>query len=332
MKLPKNTIQNFKLKFKTFYFLFAFLIFSFLLLPFVYAQEIQRTYTVIHPTVEVSLNPGQTGEGTTKVINQTNSPLTFQISVQDYIVGDTQGTPQILPPNTLSNKYSAAAWIGVTPTTFTLLPGHSQPISYFIQVPSYAKPGGHYAAIVYSPLVKGVTQGTGGVVNTQIGSLFYLTVKGPIHEGASVSKFFTNLLHEYGPVDISTQIKNMGDLHIMPKGKINVSGLFFNKTQNLPDHNIFPETARDFNNTFGSWLMFGPYKASLTASYGQNNNLPLVASLYFWVFPWRLMIVIILVVIATILGTKYYKKRKKNGPKASDKPTEEPHKTAEAAS
>lgn len=287
------------------------------------AQEIQRTYTVINPAIYTSLNPGQTSEGTTKVINQTNSPLTFQISVQDYIVTDTLGTPQILPPNTLSNKYSAAAWIGVTPSTFTLLPGHSQAIDYFIQVPSYATPGGHYAAIVYSPLVKSAGSGTGGVVNTEIGSLFYLTVKGPIQESAQVSKFFTGLLHEYGPVDIATQIKNMGDLHILPQGKINVTGVFFNKTQDLPQHNIFPGAARDFTSTFGSWLMIGPYKASLTGSYGQSNNLPLVASLYFWVFPWRLVIVIILVIVAAVLGTKYYKKRKGGHHSGSGEPTEE---------
>jgi hypothetical protein len=287
------------------------------------AQEIQRTYTVINPTVTHELNPGAYTQGTTKVINQSNFPLTFQIGVQDFIVTDTLGTPQILPPNTLSNKYSAAAWIGVSPSVFTLKPGQSQPISYYVQIPSYAKPGGHYAAIVYAPQSKIDGKATGGSVNTQIGSLFYLTVKGPIKESALVSKFFTNLLHEYGPVDILTQIRNMGDLHIMPKGTVQVTGLFFNKSQALPSRNIFPEAARDFTNTFGNWLMFGPYKAQLMATYGQNNNLPLVSTLYFWVFPWRLVIVIILVIVAVVLGTKYYKKRKEQHHKAPQEPTAE---------
>jgi hypothetical protein len=210
-----------------------------------------------------------------------------------------------------------------------LLPGHSQPINYYIQIPSYAKPGGHYAAIVYTPLVKNTGNATGGTVNTQIGSLFYLTVKGPINEKAEVSKFFTNLLHEYGPIDIATQVKNMGDLHIMPKGKVNVTGLFFNQTQDLPDHNVFPGAARDFSNKFGSWLMLGPYKANLTASYGQDNNLPLVASLTFWVFPWRLVIVIILLIVAAVLGTKYYRKRKATHHSATHESTDESSKTDE---
>jgi len=46
------------------------------------------------------------------------------------------------------------------------------------------------------------------------------------------------------------------------------------------------------------------------ASYGVNNNLPLTATLYFFVFPWRLALIIILVVVAVILGLMYWKKRK----------------------
>ncbi len=286
------------------------LVFVFSVISVATAQELQRTFTVVNPTIDVKLDPGGYKQGTTKVVNQSNAPLTFDISVQDYIVSDTQGTPQILPPNSLSNKYSAAAWIGVSPSQFTLKPGQTQVVNYYVQIPSYAKPGGHYAAIVTKPRVEGVDNATGGVVNTQIGSLFYVTINGPVKESASVFKFFTNFLHEYGPVDVLTQIRNLGDLHIAPKGTVKVTGLFFNESQNLPTHNIFPEATRDFTNRFGSMLMFGPYKAQLTASYGQNGNLPLVSSLTFWVFPWRLTIIIILIVIAVILGAKYYKKRK----------------------
>lgn len=289
--------------------------------PTANAQEVQRTYTVINPSIFHELNPGEKAEGTTKVINESNVPLTFEISVQDYIVGDTKGTPTLLPPNTLNSKYSGAAWIGVTPTLFTLNPGQKQTINYYIQIPPNGSPGGHYAAIVYSPGNKDTEAQTGGLVNTQIGSIFYLTVKGPIKEQASVTKFLTNAFHEYGPVKILTQIKNMGDLHISPKGTVTVTGLFFNEKQELAKYNIFPETARDFENTFGKMFMLGRYKASLVASYGQDNNLPLTATFYFWVFPWRIAVVIALIIVAVILGVMYWKRRK-GTQKKSDLSTE----------
>jgi hypothetical protein len=283
------------------------------------AQETQRTVTVAYPTLTHRLNPGEHTEGITKIINQSTNTLNFKLAVQDFIVTDTLGTPNILPPGTLSNKYSAASWIGATPDIFTLKPGESQTINYYIQVPTNARPGGHYAAIVYSPIVnKGVT-GSGSTVNSQLGSLFYITINGPINEQALITKFLANSFQEYGPVNISTQLKNLGDLHIAPKGTITVNGLFVNQTQNLPTHNIFPGAARDFSNTFGKSLMLGRYKATLMASYGTNNNLPLVATLYFWVFPWRITLVIFLAVLALVLGGLYLRKRKKDG---SNKPTE----------
>jgi hypothetical protein len=323
MKLP-----NLKLNSKQLLGLSLVILFLTLAAGAVKAQEMKRTVTLAYPALVHKLNPGDRAEGITKIINRSSTTLTFKLSVQDYVVLDTQGTPSILPPNTLSNKYSAAAWIGVTPELFTLKAGDTQTINYYVQVPANARPGGHYAAIVYTPVVgQGVT-GSGSTITSQLGSLFYITVNGPIHEQALITKFFANPFQEYGPVNILTEIKNLGDLHIAPKGTIAVSGLFFGQTQNLDTHNIFPEAGRDYQNTVGQTLMIGPYKAVLLASYGNNNNLPLMATVYFWVFPWRITLVIVLAVVALILASLYYRKRKKDGSKktkeADVKPVETP--------
>jgi hypothetical protein len=287
--------------------------------PVALAQELKRTITVVYPALVHTLNPGDRAEGITRIINQSEVPLTFKVSIQDYVVLDTIGTPTFLPPKALSNKYSAAAWISIVPEAFTLQPGDKQTINYYIQVPQDARPGGHYAAIVYTPVIDKGVAGSGSTVNSQIGSLFYVTINGPIKEQVLISKFLANPFQEYGPVDVLTQLKNLGDLHLAPKGTVTVTGLFFNQTQSLPTHNIFPEAARDFSNTFGQTLMVGRYKATLMASYGISNNLPLVATVYFWVFPWRITLVIIFAAIALILSALYLKKRRKDG---STKPTE----------
>lgn len=332
-KLPNNRLKIKDLRFKKISFLMLFLLLTsyILLLTKVRAQELQRTFTVVNPAIVQNLNPGQNAEGITKVINDSDVPLTFTVGVQDYIVADNKGTPNLLPPNTLNNKYSAAAWIGVTPSTFTVKPHEKQIINYYIQIPKDAKPGGHYAALVYQPKVDVKTNQTGGVVTAQIGSLFYVTIKGAIKENSEISKFFANAFQEYGPVKILTEIKNNGDLHVTPTGSITLTGLFTNssyafndqKKSSTPIGNIFPETARDFENVVGKGLMIGRYKAVLLASYGVNNNLPLTATLYFWVFPWRLAIVIILIIVAIILGWMYWKKRKKDNSKTDKEPKTE---------
>ena len=139
-----------------------------------------------------------------------------------------------------------------------------------------------------------------------------------------MSKFFANPFQEYGPVKILTQIKNLGDLHISPKATISVSGLFYNQRKNLDTHNIFPEAARDFETTLGQTFMIGRYRAVLIGSYGVNNNLPLVASVYFWVFPWRITLVIVFAIIALILTVLYLRKRKKEDPKEPKRSEVEP--------
>src|ERR1035437_2279028 len=191
MKLPNLQFKTENLKLKCIFALgFAFYILSFVFAP-AHAQEAQRTYTIVNPQIEAKLNPGQSSEGTTKVINQTDVPLTFNLAVQDFIVTDTAGTPNLLAANTLASKYSAASWIAVTPSTFTVQPGQKQVVNYYIQVPGNARPGGHYAAITYSPLSPS-QNATGGTVKTQVGSLFYITVNGQINEQAIVSQFLAN--------------------------------------------------------------------------------------------------------------------------------------------
>jgi len=320
MKLPK--LQSKKVFLTT---LAVLVVFS-LATGAVKAQEAVRTITVIPPTESVpALNPGDKWEGVLHIINQSTSPLSFTADIQDYVVIDNVGTPNLLPPGALDERFAASNWIAVFPQTFTLTPGQRQDVDYYIQVPANARPGGHYAAIMYTPQNLDNTKGTGVAVEQKTGTLFYLTVKGPIKEQAMISKFFANPFQETGPVNILTQITNFGDLHVNPTGYIKVSDILGRvKILPLDRHNIFPGgVTRDYENSF-SGLFIGRFRAELVATYGTNNNLPLTAVVYFWIFPWRLTLVLILVIIAVILLTLYFKKRREGkGKSDTEKPAAE---------
>ena len=324
MKLPNINIKNKKLLGFSFILLFLLLTTSYLIATTARAQEeTMRTFTITPPAISEKLDPGGKAEGVLKVINDTDRELTFTVVIKDFIVEDNQGTPKFIPMDTLSNKYSASSWIGVYPSTFSVGSHQKQLLNYFIQIPSNARPGGHYAGVLYSPTGSINLKSTGTAVNTQAGTLFYVGVNGPIKESATITKFFANGFAEYGPVNILTQIKNFGDMHIRPKGYITVSDMLGRKAVlPLKENNIFPQAARDYQNAFGGKLMIGRFKAELLASYGANNNLPLVATVYFWVFPWKIAAVIALIAVAIILGVLYYRKNVKNssGKKSSEKP------------
>ena len=129
MKLPnlQFTVKDLKLR-TAILFVFSLYILTFVVAPSAWAQEMQRSFTLSYPTLMHKLNPGQTAQGITKITNNSAATLTFKLAVRDYVVLDNNGTPTILPPNTLSNKYSASAWIAIYPETFTLKPGQKQTI------------------------------------------------------------------------------------------------------------------------------------------------------------------------------------------------------------
>lgn len=305
-------ISNFKFQI----ILIGLLFYSFigLFLPHEARAQQARIITIVPPTVQQVLDPGAKAEGTMKVENDSADPITFKATVQDYIVQDKNGTPQLLPPNTLAKKYSAAAWIGVTPETFTVAAHQKQDLNYFLQVPPDARPGGHYSAVVFLPVNGPGSNGTGAAIQTEVGTLFYISVNGAISENAQVTKMDANPFQEYGPVTITTDITNFGDLHIKPIGYISIYDMLGRKAQtiSLSAYNIFPSAAREYTTIFTmSPFLFGQYKATLLASYGVNGNLPLTKTIYFWVFPWKIVAVILLIMIAIVLLAIYLTKKKK---------------------
>lgn len=313
-------------RYKTRYFAKSFLLtftISFCLIlsaKFIFAQttaESTRTIIVSPPTVTDAVDPGAKKEGKMKITNTSpTDTLTFKAVVRDFIVEDTIGTPLVNVDMTGKEKYAASSWVGVYPATFTIAPGKTQEIDYYIQVPSDARPGGRYAAVVYEPQERLDVEGTGTGVETHIGTLFIFRVNGDITENATVQTFKTDKsLYEYGPADVITQIANFSDSHIKPQGTITLKNIIGQtvETVNLEEHNIFPEAVRDFSNTVGKKYMFGLYNVELRATYGTNNNLTLFAATSFFVFPWKIAAIVVLIVIVLVLLLIFLRRKRKKG-------------------
>jgi len=280
----------------------------------VFAQTPSRSIVISPPTIEHSLNPGESGEGVLKVTNNGNTDLTFAANVHDFIVEDKSGTPIILTDDTLSEKYSGASWVAVTPNTFVVPAGTTKEINYFLQVPADAAPGGRYAAAIYEPVDAIQVDGTGAGVNTQLGSLFYITVAGPVTERAEVSLFAAPGFSEYAPVSIVTEITNYSDLHVKPSGALVIKNMFGQEIarQDFSGGNIFPESTLQYVNTFfkDSGFKIGRYTAELSAVYGRDNNLPLDATLSFIIFPWKIALAATLVVAIIVIAVLLLRRKK----------------------
>lgn len=275
--------------------------------------QTSRSFTISPPTIKFSLKPGKTAEKVIKITNNSSQPLEFVANVVDFIVTDKDGTPELLPAGVkMDNKFAASYWTTVLPDTVVIPAGKTETVTLYLQVPGDARPGGRYVSVAFRPsVVGGQKDTTGASVNTVAGSLVYVTVQGKMQEGARVDRFSAPPLSEYGPVDIATEIKNTGDIHINPKGTIVVRDLLGRKVYSsiLKNLNVFPGTSRTFENKFEKKLLFGRFTAKLDGYYGTNNRLPLAAKMAFWVIPYKLILIVLLAVGLAVWLSRFMQKR-----------------------
>ena len=280
----------------------SFLLSGLLFVPQVNAQIVT---TAIPPKVELKGNPGQVLTATLKVRNDSSETQYYDITVEDFIVVDSKGTP--IPISTdVSNRWSLRNWI-TAPTDIPVDAGGTQILNVSIKIPLTALPGGHYAMLTYTPNAEakaGDLKQTGNIVTSRVGTLFYVTVSGPVNEKATITKFAAPKFTEMGPVEFTGTIESMSDIHVNPKGTITISSPINRKVAEISVDagNIFPESVRDFTATWNQKWGWGRYKADLNLVYGTAAS-PLSATIFFWLFPIRIVIysLVLLISILTII-------------------------------
>lgn len=298
-------------KIKYLIFLLTLLTLNFKLLTQVNAQAI-TSITAIPPRLEITVEPGKAVTKIIKVRNESNSEKIISTSTKDFIVTDDKGTPIQLDEKTAStSRWAASQWIQISPTNLKLKPGETKSLTLTVIAPDDALAGGHYAMVLHTPNITTALKTTGSTVETNVGTLVYITIPGTINQEAKVTNFTaTPSFSEFGPIDFSSTIKNLSDIHITPAGSIIITNLLGSKTKlTLDETNIFPNTSRDFTNTLDKKWLFGRYKAQINAAYGTAGGV-LTATLFFWVIPWRLLILITTIIALVIALFILIKKNK----------------------
>jgi len=265
--------------------------------------------SAIPPRLEIEAQPGEALAKQIKVRNEGDSQVALEVKIQDFIVTDKEGTP--LPvEEEVSGRWAASRWISVSPRRFYLNPGETKILDLVVIVPEEAAPGGHYAVVFYSPVTPLLEEeGTKGIVSPNVGTLVYVTVAGEIKENARVVRMKVPKFQEYGPVKIVTEIENLSDVHIQPLGVIRIYNWLgkLNTTLKLAERNIFPGNSRLYENEWTQKWGFGKYKAKLEAAYGTQGK-ALIATVFFWIIPWRVITIAVLTITLVVLLILYWKR------------------------
>lgn len=271
--------------------------------------------SAIPPRLEITVQPDGSASQVIKVRNESKEAKTVTVEIKDIVVTDNKGTPTIVSSSDeSSNRWAASNWIQVSPSSVQLKAGETKSLTLTVMPPANALPGGHYAMVLHTPEGISSVSSTGTSIQTKVGTLIYITIPGDINQNALVQSFTAPKFSEFGPVNFTTTIKNLSDIHIQPIGAITVKNWFGRVTSRLSlqseDNiiNIFPYTTRDFQNTLNKKWLFGRYQASLQAVYGNNGGL-ITSNIFFWVIPWRIIILIIAAISIIVTLTIISKKR-----------------------
>ncbi len=269
------------------------------------AQEMSedaRSITISPLTYELSANPGEQIANKIKVINTGPQPIFVRMEVEDFTaVGEGGG---VVVREQENKTFSLASWVALSETQFTLAPAEQKIIDFTVNVPTDGEPGGHYGSILAVISPPEVLAGGGSGVAQKVGSLLLLSVAGEVTEKLDVKEFSAPTFFEKPPIDFILRFENKGTVHVRPRGFVSITNMFGKKEVDIPfpQKNVLPASIRKVDVRWDPLLAIGKYTATLVANYGTENT-PLVSTFVFWVFPWKLALLVFvgLVIVITLL-------------------------------
>lgn len=288
-------------------------------------------FTLSPSVLNLKTKPGQSTTFQLKIRNNSTNPEALEIAVnklKSSLTGDRPEFSEFEPEDPFPT------WLSFTPQQFTIEPGAWQQVEGTITPPENALLG-YYAGIVFRRQInvkpnEGETEIAGAPA---VIALFEVESSAAFPQLQLVS-FTGPRWVEYLPATFTVEVINSGNIHLQPFGNIfidqervkDVGILTINETAGfvLPGGKRifksqwtegFPliETARnedgretkkviwDFSKA--NWLRMGKFTATMLLAYNDGvRDVPLEASMTFWVIPWKLILGAIAVLLILGLG------------------------------
>lgn len=280
-----------------------------------------QSLSVTPPLFQLSIKPGDIWQSSIQVVNTNPFPLTVYAHVVNFAPDGEEGRGRFMPivsPD--ENKATIAEWIQISEGPYSIPPEQTQEISFFVEVPDNAAPGGHFAAILIgTEPPRDVTESLAVVTSQSVASLFFVRIEGDIVENATIREFsILDRSIEYPVAEFSLRFENKGNVHLQPRGDIVITNMWGKTRGIIPiNHethfgNVLPASIRDFRFTWKgeqSLADIGLYKAIVTLGYGEDGVKSASATTYFWVVPIKGALITLLVLVLFIYALSWMIRR-----------------------
>jgi len=281
---------------------------------------------------EVTVEKGKSATVSIMVENPSSLPFKAKAVINDFVASDKEdGEPRLLLDGTSAPSHSLRKLVQDIPN-IDFAPNERKEIPVTITIPTNAAAGGYYGAVRFLPANS--TNGSNINLAASVGSLFLVNVPGNIKEhlfleqfGAAVSGTIKNIITG-GQVSIITRLKNDGDTHEKPFGKIQIKDskgkLIVEQEINNdePRANILPNSIRKFETKISNKKWLGHYTVTGSFGYEPSSGDLINAKTSFWYIPIWLLIAFFVIVIAIIVAgyTVYHKAQMRRHHRNSQKP------------
>lgn len=268
---------------------------------------------------ELSIEKGASQTVSIMVENPSSLPVKAAAIINDFQASETEdGQPRILLDNSFAPSHSLKKLVKEVPDT-DISAGGRQEVKVTITIPANAAAGGYYGAIRFIPAEN--KKSANIALTASVGSIFLVNVPGDVKEHLALVQFTAAVngsgkkIITGGDVSIITRLKNDGDTHEKPFGKIQVKNskgavvelVEVNNTD--PQANILPDSTRKFETKLTNKKWFGRYTVTASLGYNPSDGDLINAKTTFWYIPaWMVAVFSVLMLALVFVAYILYRK------------------------
>lgn len=241
----------------------------------------------ISPAIfEAVLEPGVAQAQVVKIGNITDFPLPIKVHARSFAPLDDAR----LADGVDTSVFDASEWFSFDESEFILQPREQREVAVTVAPPTNAEPGGHYATVLFTPLIPDGALGANSTfLASEVGALAFMIVRGDIAESAKIlpPSDPPTLLH-FGPIETAFEVENSGSVHIMPSGAFRIKDMFGREVayEQIRPRIVLPGTIQPFKLRWGSAWMLNRYDITPEFNFGTPTQQLSADPITVWVVPW----------------------------------------------
>jgi hypothetical protein len=273
-------------------------------------QQLEITPTAIIQ----SFDKGASQAETLQVINPGSSSYDIKIYATPFSVTGEDYKQNF---NKIPGAEDVSTWFSFPSSTYHIDPNQTVNIPYFINVPSNALAGGHYATVFVETQNKANVNGV--VIHDRLGSVAYLTVNGPVKTAGNFLSWNASFLQR-PDLTANLRVQNTGAVHFQTTINAVVKDIFGStRLTYYSTHEILPQTIRKMPVVWNKTPSFGLFRISGTANFlGQTVNLPTQYVLVMSSFVRLVLALLVFLIILWFVVKIYFSPKKSNGSRVSN--------------